>query len=52
MVAFALFLSMQMYSLVITLTFTVARASAETTPSLYYQSRIDVTLAVTLIGST
>ena len=32
-------------------TFTVARASAETTPSLYYQSLIDFTLAVVLIGS-
>ena len=52
MLAFAFLLSMYMYSLVITLTFTVARASAETTPSLYYQSLIDVTLAIALIGST
>ena len=43
---------MCMYSLAITLTFTVARASAETTPGLYYQSLIDFMLAITLIGST
>ena len=52
MLAFALlFLSMYMYSFVITLLFTVSRASAETTPSLYYQSLIDFTLAITLIES-
>ena len=51
MLAFAFYLSMYMYSLVITFTFTVARASAETTPSLYYQSLIDFTLAVILIVS-
>ena len=48
MPAFAFFLSMYMYSLAST--FTVVRASAETTPSLYYQSLIDFTLAVVLIG--
>ena len=36
-----------MYSLVITLTFTVAKASAETTPSLYYQRVIDFKPAFT-----
>ena len=40
-----------MYIFVITLTFTADRASAETTPSLYYQSLIDFTLAITLIES-
>ena len=36
------FLSMYMYSLFITLTFTVVRALAETTHNLYYQSLIDL----------
>ena len=36
---------------VISLTFAADRASAETTPSLYYQSLIDFTLAVTFIES-
>ena len=40
-----------MYSFVITLTFIVARASAEITPSLYYSSIIYFTLAITLIES-
>ena len=40
-----------MYNFVITLTFTVARASAETTPSLYSQNLIDFMFAVKLIGS-
>ena len=51
MLVFAFFLSAYMHSLVITLALAVARASAETTPSLYYQSLIDFTLAITLIGS-
>ena len=38
-------------SFVITLTFAADRASAETTPSLYNQSLIDFTLAITLIES-
>ena len=47
MLAFVfLFLSMHMYSFVITLTFAANRASAETTPSL-----IDFKLAITLIES-
>ena len=40
------FLSMYTYNFVISLTFTVTRASAETTPSLYYQSLIDFTLVI------
>ena len=51
MLAFGFFVSVHVYSLVITLTFTVARASAETTPSLCYQSLIDFTLAITSTGS-
>ena len=49
MLAFAIFVNVHvlcMYSLVVTLTFTVARASAETTPSLYCQSLIDSMLAI------
>ena len=51
MLAFTFFLSMYMYSFVITLTFAADRASAETTLSLYCQSLIDFTLAITLIES-
>ena len=53
MLAFVfLFYQMYMYSFVITLTFTAAGASAETTPSLHYQSLIDFRLAITLTGLT
>ena len=36
---------------IVQITFTVTRASAETSPSLYYQSLIDFMLVVILIGS-
>ena len=51
MLAFASFLSMYMYTFLVTLTVTADRASAETTPCSYYQSLIDFTLAITLIES-
>ena len=50
MLVFAFFLSMYMYNFVITLTFTVARASAETIP-VCIKNLIDFMLSITLIGS-
>ena len=45
------FFIMYVYSFVITLTFAAGRVSAEVTPSLYYQSLIDFTLAIKLLQS-